>query len=308
LYGVGSIPGEPDKLYSIDLEGKYECLYTARLTYDLRGLENASDNIGESTGIGTCWSETDSPVVGISPETGLVSTIGPSGFPHLNSLAKDNEGNLYAVGGAGKKQLIRIDRRTGAGTLVTTLDFGETEVDVRGLAFRVLGTYELLATNCRPGGGIQPHDLFRIDLDTGESTRVNPEGAPLPSTQSIAFSRFGGFYGWSDEHGLIMIDTATGAFRDINPGISGPPEEIQGIAFAADGTLYGIGQVPGGNTKLYLIDSLTGAYSLVGDTGGNYDVRGLEFVPLIKLKVPLAALHLLLLDDLKERPPWIPVD
>jgi hypothetical protein len=164
-----------------------------------------------------------------------------------------------------------------------------------------------LATNCRPGAGLQPHDLFRIDMDTGEGTRVNFWHEPLPPTQSIAFSLFGGFYGWSVEHGLIMIDTGTGAFRDINPGISGPPGGIQGIAFAADGTLYGIGQDSGENTKLYLIDSLTGAYSLVGDADGNYNVRGLEMVPLIKLKIPLAAIHLLLLNDLKEKPP-LPVD
>jgi hypothetical protein len=307
-YGVGRLPGEHDKLYRIDLDGNYERLDTASRTYDLRGLEDAFDDIGESTGIGTCWSDTDSPVVGINPETGLVYTIGPSGFPHLNSLAKDFEGNLYAVGGAAKNQLIRIDRRTGAGTLMTILDFGDTPVDVRGLACtRVLSRYEFFATNCRPGAGLQPHDLFRIDMDHGEGTRVNPEGAPLPPTQSIAWSHLGGFYGWDVNNGLIMIDTGTGAFRDINPGISGPPGGIQSIAFAADGTLYGIGQVPGENTKLYLIDSLTGAYSLVGDADGNYNVRGLEMVPLIKPRISLGAIHLLLLHDLKEGPP-LPVD
>jgi len=302
IYGVGRLPGEHDKLYRIDVEGNYELVSTAASTYDLRGLEIGFDDIGESTGIGTCWSPTDSPVVRINPGTGLLSTIGRSGFPNLNSLAKDHEGILYAVGGASKNQLIRISRITGAGTLVTTLDFGGTTVDVRGLAFDGSRVSEkLYATNCRPGSGLQPHDLFRIDLATGVGTRINPVESPLPRTQSITFSRGGQLYGWDvATNGLIWINTSTGTFRHINLEISGP-NGIQGIAFAADGTLYGIGQAPGENTKLYLIDSITGAYSLVGDTGGMHDVRGLEFIP--PPKIPLAAIYLLLLQNIPKPPP-----
>jgi hypothetical protein len=53
--------------------------------------------------------------------------------------------------------------------------------------------------------------------------------------------------------GRLWIDRFTGAFRYINPAISGP-DGIQGIAFAPDGNLYGIGRAPGENTKLHLID------------------------------------------------------
>jgi WD40 repeat protein len=241
-------------------------------------------------------------VVQINPDTGLLNTIGQSGFPNLNSLARNYEGKLYAVGGADFNQLIRISRITGAGTLVTTLDFGDTP-DVRGLAF--IGE-SLFATNCRPDSSL--FDLFRIDLATGIGTRINPEDSPLPRLQGLTSSGWGVLYGWdAATNGLIWINKDTGAFAYVNPGMTGP-SGIQSIAFSADGNLYGIGQVSGGNTKLYLIDSLTGASSLVGDTGGKYDVRGLEFVPPVKLKVPLAAIHLLLLHDLKEGPPWPPVD
>jgi|GEM_PF-5714728 len=75
------------------------------------------------------------------------------------------------------------------------------------------------------------------------------------------------------------------------------PEGIQSIAFAPDGTLYGIGRTFGENGKLYIIDSLTGAYRLVGDTGGMNDVRGLEFVPAPRITIP--AIDLLLLHDRK---------
>jgi hypothetical protein len=232
-------------------------------------------------------------VVQINPDTGLLSIIGQSGFPYLNSLAQDREGKLYAVGGTNKNKLIRINRSTGQGTPVITLDFGDTPVDVRGLAFTNHG--ELYATNCRPGSGLQPHDLFSIDLATGVGTRINPEDSPLPRTQSITCTSGGRLYGWdAATPGLIRISKTTGAFDYINPGMNGP-SGIQGIAFAADGNLYGIGQVSGENTKLYLIDSLTGAYSLVGDAGGMHDVRGLEFVPTLRISIP--AIDLLLLDD-----------
>jgi hypothetical protein len=311
LYGVGCLTGEHDKLYTIDGEGNCELVSTATHTYNLRGLEYVSDGkIEESVGIGVRWSASDSRVVQINPDTGLLSTIGQSGFPNLNSLARNNEGKLYTVGGADFNQLIRISRITGAGSLVTTLDFGDTPVDVRGLAFeeyRISSSpAELYATNCRPDSSL--YDLFRIDLATGIGTRINPEDSPLPRLQGLTSSGWGVLYGWdAATNGLIWINKDTGAFAYVNPGMTGP-SGIQSIAFSADGNLYGIGQVSGGNTKLYLIDSLTGAYSLAGDTGGKYDVRGLEFVPPIKLKIPLAALHLLLLDDLKEGPPWPPVD
>ena len=304
LYGVGCVAGEHDKLYMIDGEGNCELVSTATHTYDLRGLEYFYDEkIEESVGIGVRWSATDSRVVQINPDTGLLSPIGPSGFPNLNSLARNQEGKLYAVGGADFNQLIRISRITGAGTLVTTLDFGDTPVDVRGLA--LIGE-DLYATNCRPDSSL--FDLFRIDLATGIGTRINPEDSPLPRLQGLTRSSWSILYGWdAATNGLIWINRDNGAFGYVNPDMNGP-SGIQSIAFSADGNLYGIGQVSGENTKLYLIDSLTGAYSLVGDTGGNYNVRGLEFVPPIKLKIPLAAIHLLLLDDLKEGLPWPPVD
>jgi hypothetical protein len=91
------------------------------------------------------------------------------------------------------------------------------------------------------------------------------------------------------QNGFLWMNRFTSAFRDINPGTNG-----QGIAFAPDGNLYGIGQVPGENTKLYLIDSLTGACGLEGDTGGMHNVRGLEFIP--NLLTPVPTFILLLLD------------
>jgi hypothetical protein len=301
LYGVGCLVGEHDKLYTIDGEGNCELVSTATHTYDLRGLEYVyNDKIEESVGIGVRWSGTDSRVVQINPDTGLLNTIGQSGFPNLNSLARNHEGKLYTVGGADFNQLIRISRINGAGTLVTTLDFGDTPVDVRGLALIGEG---LFATNCRPDSSL--FDLFRIDLATGIGTRINPEDSPLPRLQGLTSSGWGILYGWdAATNGLIWINKDTGAFASVNPGMTGP-SGIQSIAFSADGNLYGIGQVSGENTKLYLIDSLTGACSLVGDTGGKYDVRGLEFVPPIKLKVAMAAIHLLLLND---PPKWLPVD
>ena len=83
--------------------------------------------------IGVSWSLTNSPVVTIDEATGTGSTVGPSGFAFLNSLAKDGSGVLYSVS---DNKLIKIDPATGLGTVVVTLNFGVTPPNVRGLAFR----------------------------------------------------------------------------------------------------------------------------------------------------------------------------
>jgi hypothetical protein len=178
--------------------------------------------------------------------------------------------------------LITIDPATGKGTQVAILDFPVYPASVRALAFSPGGV--LYAVNCRPGAGLQPHDLYTINVATGVGTLIGHTG---DGVQGLAFSPGGVLYGWDVVLGLVTINTATGAATDVNPAIGGTGD-IQSIIFGPDGKLYG------GCNALYIIDPTTGAYTLVG-SGGYSDVRGLEFAPIVFKTGDITPIYLLLL-------------
>ncbi|MCX5888513.1 MAG: hypothetical protein NTY36_03575 [Deltaproteobacteria bacterium] len=223
--------------------------------------------------IGVSWSLTDSPVVTIKEADGSGQTLGASGFPTLNALARDDKGALYSVS---DDKLIKIDPVTGQGSFVVNLNLGATPPNVRGLAFyrsSMAPISMLYAINCRPGSGIQPHDLYVINPATGTGSLVGPNGDDFV-IQDIALSSTGVLYGWDVIKGLVTINRVTGAATVVNPAMPGTVK-IQGIAFGPDG-LYGAGDA------LYKISMATGAYTRIG--GGSYsDVRGIAFFPDVTL-------------------------
>jgi hypothetical protein len=70
------------------------------------------------------------------------------------------------------------------------------------------------------------------------------------------------------ENGLLWTGKFIGVFRNINPG--------HHLRFRRHPAWHR--QVPGENPKLGIIDPLTRAGSLAGDTGDMYNLRGLEFI------------------------------
>jgi hypothetical protein len=276
LYGAGKA------LYKIDqFTGVYTLIGSGGYT-DVRGIEFVPVT-RPSTMIGVSWESNNSPVVKIDPNTGSGSHIGLSGFPGLNSLAKDPLGTLWSATNIyddPNDRLIKINPSTGTGTQVATLNFPIYPASVRALAFSSMGV--LYATNCRPGVGLQPIDLYTVDVTTGNGTYIGPTGA----VQGLAFSSSGALYGWDVNVGLVTINPTSGAAIDVNPAAPGTAD-IQSIVFASDGTLYGAGKA------LYKIDKVTGVYTLIG-SGGYTDVRGIEFVTDLKPSCIIPAIMLLL--------------
>ena len=262
----GTLYGAGNGLYKINpTTGAYAMVGSGGYS-DVRGIVVIPD---PGTLIGVHWDLSNSSVVKIDPYTGSGSNIGLSGFPGLNSLAKDPVGTLWSVTDLyddPNDQLIKIDPATGKGTQVATLNFPVYPANVRALAFSSMGV--LYATNGRPGAGLQPIDLYTVDVVTGNGTYIGPTGA----IQGLTFSPSGVLYGWDVNVGLVTINTATGAATDVNPAAPGTPD-IQSIVFALDGALYGAGKA------LYKIDPVTGVHTLIG-SGGYTDVRGIEFVPV----------------------------
>jgi len=212
--------------------------------------------------IGVSWG---GDVFVIESSTGAGSPLGPSGFFDLNSLAKNSAGVLYTQGLKDffDSRLITIDPSTGAGTSVATLSVE----DFRALAF---SPTDVLYGIVNGGFGTFIDSLYRIDTTTGAATLVGLTG--FEAIQGLAFSPAGILYGLDIGDGLLTIDPSTGVATKVNPAAVGLLE-IQTIAFAPDGTLYG------GREALFRIDTSTGDATLVG-SGGYADIRGLEFLPV----------------------------
>jgi hypothetical protein len=276
----GTLYGAREALYTIDTATSGCTLVGSGGYSDVRGIEFVPVS-PPTTLIGASWSGTNSPVVKIDRNTGAGTVIGLSGFPVLNSLAKNQVGTVYSASG---NKLITINLLTGAGTQVATLNFGEKPSDVRGLAFSPKDVLYAVINDDGPGG-IGPDYLYTVNVTSGVATLVGATG--LTGVQSLTFSASGILYGWDIGKGLLTINTGTGAATVVNPAPGSIPN-IQGIAFAPDGTLYGARE------GLYTINPATSGCTLVG-SGGYSDVRGIEFVPFVYKKIKNSTPILLLL-------------
>ena len=230
--------------------------------------------------IGVSWDNESSVVSSINPADGSIADIGGSGFPDLNSLARNSTGMLFSASTgifAAKPTLITLDPTTGLGSAAADLDFGTDPIGVRALAFSP--SDELFAINNGIG---EPDDLFVIDPSTGAGTRIGSTGRD--GIQGLAFSPAGKLYGWdlgavrldSDPPVgfLVELDPATGETKQVLAG-SGPGVEkdtIQTLVFGPDGKIYGA------NHGLFLIDPTDASTSQVGSFWDPQSVRGLEFV------------------------------
>jgi hypothetical protein len=171
----------------------------------------------------------------------------------------------------------------GAGARIARIDLGSGVVTYHGEA----GVFALNAMAISPAGEVfaagNSPTLYRIDPHTGISTGGADLGDNIglgTSIRGLAFSPAGvlfaingsGPFGAPDE--LYTIDIATGAASLV--GSVGYPG-VQGLDFAADGTLYGWDV---GGAGLVTINPATAASAdvnpLVGDVGA---IQALAFAP-----------------------------
>ena len=117
-------------------------------------------------------------VVSINEATGVGLAVGPSGTSGLNSLAADTSGTLFSatnVLGAGG-QLFTINPASGVGTPGAVLGFGAAvAADVRGLAFSAANVLFAI-NNTGPAGGLNPDDLFTINVAAGAGALIGATG------------------------------------------------------------------------------------------------------------------------------------
>ncbi|MEL6427627.1 MAG: hypothetical protein AAFR54_00525 [Planctomycetota bacterium] len=200
-------------------------------------------------------------VLRVNSQTGASVLVGNNGFEYMTAPAIDDDGQVFAVSDPflGMPELVRIDPRTGAGTVVANLNLGTTiatglEWDSANDRFYVLTVTE----------------LYTVDPTTGVATLVGPYGSFAPVLSS-ALSPTGELYAWCGENGsplprgILEIDTTTGAAAFV---ALGEPDSIyRWLAFDEDGTLYGGYEPLGGNGDIRTIDLATGQGTVVSQPG-----------------------------------------
>lgn len=199
----------------------------------------------------------------VNPATGVGTPLGSTGFSWEGGLARIDD-VLFTNDLAGR--LWRIDPWTGVATAGPQT--APALNSIRAMAADRLGTLYVIQNGGGQTGTTVPDLLYRVDERTGAATLIGST-TPFVAIQGLAFGSANELYGWDTNVGLVLLDPATAVATDVSS--VGAPADIQEIAFAPNGVLYGA------RNQLYAIDRVSGIPSLVG-SGGYSDLRGLEYV------------------------------
>lgn len=136
---------------------------------------------------------------------GTATAVGPIGFAHVNAMDFAPNGTLYGVAtaGPGQSSLITINRTTGAGTLVGSMNLAGQGVtcNVTDISFRPSDGV-LFANACTA--------ILTVNTSTGAATLVGTHpDAPIGDGQALVF--VGNTLYLGADTGLYTVDQATGA-------------------------------------------------------------------------------------------------
>jgi hypothetical protein len=220
----------------------------------------------------------DSPLYLVQPATGQVTAIGNIGFGVTALAIHTVTGVLYgATAGVPDdvftRDLIRIDRATGAGTLIGPINLGFG--GIADMAFRADGTLF--------GWSESSDDLVTINLTTGAGTIVGNSGISTRGS-GMDFDSSGTLYlaGNNANGALRTVDTTTG-LTTIVATLSGAPAPLQPIPSMkfqpGTNVAYAINriQLSGQAANLVTINPVTGLITDIGPTAPRLDA--LAFVP-----------------------------
>ncbi len=225
---------------------------------DLHGVDVTLDNL-----------------LNIDKGTAAATVIGHVGSPVVAGLAYDPESGILYGTDTHTTNLVTIDPCNGTTTII-----GNTGIYLpHGLALDPSdGT--LYATD-------DVSNLYIIDKSTAVVNLVGPVGYPHigaldfdPTTGSLH-----GAYAYSSSTGyLIKIDTTTGEGTFV-----ANTHRINGLCFDEDGTLYASenGLYAGVDSSLYIVNKLTGEWSVLGSIGVD-NVLGIDQPVILDLVIEVA--------------------
>lgn len=213
----------------------------------------------------------------VNTTTGASTLIGDagSGSDEYNSLAVNTAGEIFSVGDVAfqSDRLTQFNTTTGLATSIATVDLGSVDVDVRGLAFSSSDVLYAANIAVNPDTSVSS-SIYTINTSTGVGTLVGDTGLGL---QCLSFAQDGNLYSWdaglfSNDDGLIRIDTTDGSVTDVSAANGNFGVLLQGLALGQDGKFYGASQ-----TQLYEINILDGTLNAIGSSTLT-DVRGIAGV------------------------------
>ena len=209
--------------------------------------------------IGITW---DGEVVSIETPTGVTTLIGDTGDVSLDSLAIDAQQRLLTnTVGPGHHGLQEISPFDGSAVWA-----GNPCRGTDAMAFSPGSTNLLYIVD-------DSDRLWLRDLNDEACASTQLIGVlTLRNVRGMTFDANGVLWGWSSSYGLITIDPATAVCTNISGLIDGSTD-IQGIAFAGNGWLYGA------YDHLFVINTVTGEDVQVSTNPTGYSIRGIEFYP-----------------------------
>ncbi|MFL6530306.1 MAG: hypothetical protein ACJ8KX_07530 [Chthoniobacterales bacterium] len=234
-------------------------------------------------------STNDGALATVNPNTAAVSIVGhPAGVTRISGLAFDGSGVLYGStlrpgggfpppSGPRISDLIRINPGTGATLTSVPITSGAQSLSIADLTIQP-GTGNLYGITS-PDGDTAPGQLYVINKLTGIATLIGNTGYFFGS---IAFAPTGVLF-----MSAANLNFATGAMIDqalktIDPNTGATLTSVAtrdffgAFAVRSDGTIFG---GTGDEHQLYTIDRVTGAETLIGDTGSNF-IGALAFQPV----------------------------
>lgn len=218
----------------------------------------------------------------IDPVTGQGTLLLDSNIDFINSMAIDGQGRIWSSGHLPGTPIDTTNLFTfNPATLEITpgpqLNFGGGLLTnfIDAMAFAPDGRLFAVEVN---------DYLLTVDTTTGVGTLVGQvnivPGQPI-GVQALEFMPDGSLFGWG-------VDVGAPGLMSINPNtaapvsLPGPGGNIQALAVDGLGRLIGIRE------NLFLIDTTTGAFSLLAPGSGFSDIRGVVAVPEPSLALPLA--------------------
>jgi hypothetical protein len=149
----------------------------------------------------------------LDPATGMTTLLGLSGFGLVTGLAVDAQGTLLGIQFSSPGNLIRIDKTTGAGTIIAPT----TSFNMQGIAHHPDG--RLFASNT------STDSLYLIDQVTGATTLVGSHGVPTAffgkGFEILDTQALNGGHGCADGTGAMRAMTASGTIAVNNLFSSG---------------------------------------------------------------------------------------
>jgi hypothetical protein len=200
----------------------------------------------------------------VNTSNASLSLIGNTGLTGLGSIEFAADGTLYGMTAGNQAGLYRIDKTTGASTLVGA--FGKGVWFDGGLAFGPDGTCYCVNYSL----SVAP-SLYSINLSNGVATNLGQLGTNHAIT-GLSWRSDGRLVAYDDiTSSFIAIDPSTANIAstiglNVSPGIIGgmTTDRISGTSYFATGAGPALSSSLFGSNSLYSFDLFTGANNYIG--------------------------------------------